>query len=290
MNDTDAQQAQGLPPPSSSTAAAVSSFKEGRHAVRVVLLASGSGSDANTYMPNRSSTQWWNRRDALVRCVAAFLFGPASSSTGRSASSSSFSCAAELVLLFDQDWSRMRMSYTEPDHPSRSSISSSFAPSSPSPRFVPTEQSVIRIWKQCCQRPHQTVSQQGFRCTLVKSSGPQLHLAGRTRHDKTDFNASGSSKRELLELLQSTCPLDFLKAHRLNSSPQVLLRKVNKDQLLAVHKEWLVSNKKKSATDGASEGNKSSGSAEGASDGLDMALRELLRPAAPRTGDGGDKL
>jgi Basic tilted helix bundle domain len=281
MNDKSRPATQSTYPPREAAAAASGSTlkqPQGPAVVRVVLLASGTGSDANTYMPNRSSTQWWNRRDALVRCAASALFGPASA-----ASSSS----VELVLLFDQDWSRMRMTYEEP---SRSS-SSSFAPPHP---FLPTEQNVIRIWKQCCLRPHQTVSQRGFHCTLIPAGprGADRDNHGTRGKHGNETNAAGSSsssKRELLELLQASCPLDFLKQHRLNSSPQALLRKVNRDQLLAVYKEWCLSSKKSTmkAKDASSTSGDSSNntSAEATSDELDRALREVLRPAAPSNSD-----
>ena len=38
----------------------------------VVLMCKGRGSDS--FRPNRDESQWWSRRDALVRCVASFLF------------------------------------------------------------------------------------------------------------------------------------------------------------------------------------------------------------------------
>ena len=45
--------------------------------LRVVLLCKGRGADKASYRPHSSDeSQWWGRRDALVRCAASFLFGP----------------------------------------------------------------------------------------------------------------------------------------------------------------------------------------------------------------------
>ena len=87
--------------------------------VRVVLLCKGRGGDASSYRPSRDDTQWTNRRDALVRCVAAFLYGPGSKQQQQQ--------EREVILIHDEDYARMEMRMQ--------------------PGVVPTEQAILSLWK-----------------------------------------------------------------------------------------------------------------------------------------------
>jgi hypothetical protein len=165
--------------------------------LRAVLFAKGTGADASSYQPNRDESQWWNRRDALVRCVAAFLFGPGE--------------AKELVLLFEEDWSRMHMTY-EAHRPT-----------------VPTEQTIVGLWKKAAQQKH-SVHEKGLLCRLYKQN--TKHTAGAA------IPMSLESKRDVLVHLQATCSIEFLREKGLNSSSQVLLRKFNKQTLIEISKDW----------------------------------------------------
>ncbi|EQC39191.1 hypothetical protein, variant [Saprolegnia diclina VS20] len=164
--------------------------------VKVVLLCKGRGGDAASYQPHRDESQWWNRRDALVRCVSAFLHGP----------SSAYCTSRELVLVHDEDWARMHV--TKGD-------------------ATPSEFNVISAWRDTAQ--HATSAPSAVACKLVQSALP---IAG------ADTVAAMESKREVLEHLQKHCDMDFLRGHRLNSKPDVVLRKTNKQALLRVWDEW----------------------------------------------------
>ena len=153
--------------------------------VEVVLFVKGKGSDAASFRPRRDETQWWNRRDAIVRCVAAFLCGPCSQK-----------CKQTLVLLFDEDWARMQVE---------------LAQGYDDPNFVPTEQHVIGLLQQAAEAPPGTLVQtQGLQATLILSS----HMPP----DSANLPSSLDSKRSILEYMQKTCDMEFLRQHGLNSS------------------------------------------------------------------------
>ena len=171
--------------------------------LRAVLFAKGTGSDASSYQPNRDESQWWNRRDALVRCVAAFLFGP---SSGR----------RELVLLFEDDLSRMHMTY-DVEHNKE--------------RLVPKEHTIVGLWKKAAQQKHgEWVQERGLTCRLYKHNTTADH----------SIPTNLESKRDVLEQLQATCSMEFLREKGLNSSSKVLLKKMNKQTLMEIAKEWNV--------------------------------------------------
>lgn len=160
-----------------------------RLVIKVVLLANGIGANPLSYRPNADESQWWNRRDALVRCVIAFLFCyPTKMDDSESCSSK------ELIIVFDEDWSSLSMRY----EPKR------FAP-----RLVPSEQVIIDIWKRTTKHPGISVEQLGLSCICTTIQSPSVHL------DPT-MNASteSSSKRELLDYLQSICSMEFLRNHK----------------------------------------------------------------------------
>jgi hypothetical protein len=203
--------------------------------LKVILLVKGVGAQASSYKPNRDETQWWNRRDALVRCVAAFLFGPRSSSRRR-----------ELVLLYDEDWSRMHMTYEQQ------------SPKESSPLLVPTEQTVVALWKRAAScNSGDTVELNGLTCRLEVSS---RSLDGAI---PTGFD----SKRGILEHLQQTCSLDFLRKEGLNSSTNVILRKTNKKSLMQIWSRWMQQSPKNTNSNGSTD-----------SVALESSLVSLLEP------------
>jgi len=178
--------------------------------VRIVLLCKGRGGEASSYRPNRHDTQWTNRRDALVRCVAAFLYGPSSSSAER-----------EVILIHDEDYARIEMRLQ--------------------PNIVPTEQAILSLWKEAATNPGRSINvEKGITCRMVlldKSSSTTADACMPTNMD---------SKRQVLEYLQQHCSMEFLRKHRLNSSVDVILRKTNKKALMEVYREW--NNKNASST------------------------------------------
>jgi hypothetical protein len=103
--------------------------------VRVVLLCKGRGADASSFKPNHDESQWWSRRDALVRSVAAFLYGPSSSVREK----------REIVMIFDEDYCRMDMSTLGADIV-----------------VVPTEQAILQLWKEAASNPG--ISYKGVTC------------------------------------------------------------------------------------------------------------------------------
>jgi hypothetical protein len=175
--------------------------------VRVVLLCKGRGAEASSYRPNRDETQWTNRRDALVRRVAAFLYGPSASSHATS--------ERELVLIHDEDYSRIEMRFQ--------------------PNLVPTEQQVLSICKAAAENPGQSINvESGVSCRMVLDKSVTMTASS--------IPTNMDSKRQVLEYLQQNCSIDFLRKHRLNSSAYVVLRKTNKNALMKVYREWNAEN------------------------------------------------
>lgn len=122
--------------------------------LRVVLLCKGRGADASSYRPNRDESQWWSRRDALVRCASSFLFGP--QGTGRK----------ELIFLFDDDMARMDMT-VDPEN--------CFA--------VPTEQSILSSWTKSAQKLNETVQMDGMICRVIME--PTMSDENKTKKIRT---------------------------------------------------------------------------------------------------------
>ncbi len=176
--------------------------------VTVVLLCMGRGGDPNAYRPNRDESQWWSRRDALVRCVASFLFGPSSAAS------------KSMILIFDDDRAKMYLS------------SSGSAGSA-----VPTEQTILSLFKHAAQSLNSTVWKDGLSCRIVID--PTLTKDSKGKSNCCPGLPNGlDSKRELLEYLQQNCSIDFLRTNGLNSNPKVILRKTNKKALMDIWGNW----------------------------------------------------
>jgi hypothetical protein len=182
--------------------------------LKVVLLCKGKGADPNTFQPNRDESQWFCRRDALVRCITSFLFGPTQTDMG----------SRELIMVFDDDLSRIHMTRSDVGYVK-----------------PPTEHNCLSALKTAARRPNTLVVSNdiGLKCILYLD--PTY-----AREDKNiDSNASNDlppgldSKRQVLEYLQKHCSLDFLRSNSLNSKPDVILRKTNKDKLMNIWSLWL---------------------------------------------------
>ena len=174
--------------------------------LKVILLCNGRGADAASYRPNRDESQWWSRRDALVRCVSSFLFGP-SPSTGKK----------ELTFLFDDDLARIHMTRDEKC------------------TVIPTEQWILSLWKQAAQNLNETIHREGMICRI------EFDLATTINNDNKkgwSLPTGLDSKRQVLEYLQRHCSMDFLRSKGLNSNPDVILRKTNKKALMQVLHDW----------------------------------------------------
>lgn len=204
--------------------------------LRIVLFTSDR---AEHFRPNKDESQWFNRRDALVRCVASFLYGPARVSS--EAELSRLYEQRELVIIFDQGWTRIHLKLI-------ATSSTTF----------PTEGFVLSVMKQASDTPGKTLIKDGLSCCLVKSrTAANVQLPSRM-----------DNKRDILEFLQSTCDMNFLRQHRLNSSTAVVLKKTNKQALLKVWEKWLSSQKGTKTTASPSD-----------EEMISEILRELLQPA-----------
>jgi hypothetical protein len=181
--------------------------------LRAVLFATGSAIDSNRFQPNRDESQWWNRHDALVRCTASFLF---SSNIDHAQSS-----PRELVLLFDDDYSRIHMQLNL----RQNGI------------MIPTEQSIISLWKKASLRPNQVIESKGLSCQLIIY---RPNNAAKIDNGTTSDNIieKNMTKRDVLNLLQQSCSIDFLREQKLNSTTDVILRKANKESLVRIWKLW----------------------------------------------------
>lgn len=169
--------------------------------LRVVLFTKD---QASNFRCNKDASQWFNRRDALIRCVASFLFGP----------DNNINCKQkELVILFDQDWSQLFMQKV----------------GDANTVTYPSERNIISLWKSAWDRPGQTVIEHGLSCRIVM--GPTSST--RSLPSRMD------NKRDILEYIQSKCDIDFMREHRLNSSTAAVLKKTNKQALMKIWEQWL---------------------------------------------------
>eukprot|EP00980_Cylindrotheca_fusiformis_P005977 scaffold1278_cov191-Cylindrotheca_fusiformis.AAC.2 len=179
--------------------------------LKVVLLCKGPGADPSSFRPNRDDSQWWGRRDALVRCVSSFLYASHPNHGSK-----------ELVFLFDEDLAEMTMKV------SNDRIA------------VPTEQTIVSLWKKAAQNLNTQIEANGMLCCIqvdprLASKSSSIHPIGL------------DSKRQLLEYLQKECPIDFLRTKGLNSNSSVILRKTNKKTLVTVFNEWKKSSQNQSS-------------------------------------------
>ena len=223
----------------------------------IVLLCSGKGADTQSYRPNLDESQWWGRRDALVRCVAASLFGPRGGIRNDRSAPDAPSINTELVLLFDEDGAAIRL------------VSPKLGRSEDKCTIgVPTERNVVSAFRSAAKGAGRSQSSSskrsisdftflghalppGIKCIKepwklamsrkpCQSSNDYGRKAESPSAGDISFDLSGlQSKREVLMHIQSRCPLSFLRKNRLNSGPDVILRKTNREKLAKIWELWI---------------------------------------------------
>ena len=202
--------------------------------VKVVLLANGIGSNPQNYRPNADESQWWNRRDALVRCVTAFFFCSTANNNcniKRDNSHHSTDCCSskELIILFDEDWSYFSMQFTGTNTPN-----STVGTATKSNQYIPNECNIIQLWKVSALNPGIRIQHKelGLSClcitsenavdlnttkdmeTIMMLSNHSHKSIALTKSLPMDINGSDSNKRALLEYMQANCSMEFLRLHK----------------------------------------------------------------------------
>jgi len=223
-----------------------------------VLLCSGYGSDPNHFRPNRDDSQWWGRRDALVRCTCAALYtylgcrsdcnkkgvksriSSNNNSSSSSSSSSNSNSDIELVLLFDEDHARLRMRRC-------ASVSSKASRNKHDKMWCPCEKSIISLWKRAASNPNRQIIMNGLSC-MCEVDGDTNRAYNRKEQD---MNIKSLSKKQLLHLIREATRDDemddvmkartitFLRKWNLNSSDDAVLRKVNRSKLEEAWNDYL---------------------------------------------------
>ena len=213
----------------------VSRYHHGKNAVvKVILLANGIGSNPQSYRPNADESQWWNRRDALVRCVTSFFFCATNSCTNNEwnrNNQNGVGSDKELIILFDEDWSYFSMKYV----PSTTGYRNGH-------QHIPSECNIIQLWKCSTQNPGVRIRNNdlGLSCLCINSTTAETKMtknlesvmlfSNNNNHNnlkhKTNKIVSATSsdtvgniidstnKRSILEYLQSTCSMEFLRLHK----------------------------------------------------------------------------
>jgi Basic tilted helix bundle domain len=176
------------------------------------------------------------------------------------------------VILFDGDWSRMQMTYTasRPSSVNDADVAC----------FIPTEQNVVGLWKQAAKSASAVVSIGGLSCQLIL---PPIGPSSSSSTAST-LPSGMDSKRDILEHLQKTCSMDFLRSHGLNSSTDVILRKHNKKTILEAWQKWTKlfqeqQQKKQESTAGSTINSKNTGNRHAPI--LKSILREILYQQEP---------
>ena len=118
---------------------------------------------------------------------------------------------------------------------------------------IPTESSLLSLWKKAAQDANKSASSGTLIASTATLSNPvlcshtvaaeaSLHFSTPSIVAPSTASASSSSfpfdKRLLLQTLQQSCPLDFLRKHGLNGSEKLILKKRNRAALEAADADW----------------------------------------------------
>jgi hypothetical protein len=196
--------------------ATIPSFHSATMPLQIMLFCSGNGNAP--YREMADMTQWWNRRDALVRCVATSL--------------GCIAADTKVWLYFPDDQTVLRMDMLQKNQQQQPQ------------RFVSSERHVIGLWKRAAERPGTTVfdndTDATISCQMDRYGCDDGSATKKKKDDSSMTNgANSSTKRDTLERIQQQADLEFLRHHRLNSSTDSILRRVSREKLMKIERELL---------------------------------------------------
>lgn len=183
-----------------------------------------------SWSPSDDSTQWRCRRDALCRMAIMSLWQSAHSK---------HTATSDCTFVFSD------RNLDDGIDPAVLITDSEIALT----MKWPTERKLVTEWKNAVQFSTRNPSKALLKSTLVhqhhmKTSDyckanftPWLESSMRSQAIAT--HAEGViDKREMVNILQQKCTLDFLRQHRLNGPPDLVLKKRNKSEISAAYFEW----------------------------------------------------
>lgn len=206
-----------------------------------IFLADGPCADTS-WRPNEDKAQWWSRRDALVRILSASTWLSNGLPNGE---------VGDACFLFENQTGAVLGSNQTDDQFCRPILMHNveqLASTVP----VPTEKNLIKLWKDVFsgvtkQRrggPEHKVTSSVVSCSLYPWRDMLLQVVGSASGSPENGSALVSmdtgnmDKRELLKLLQTHCPVEFLRKHGLNGSESLILKKKNKDAMTIAFEDW----------------------------------------------------
>jgi hypothetical protein len=184
-----------------------------------LLILSDGPCHPDSFRPSEDKSQWWARRDALVRILDA-------QQQGRVAGNE---MEAFSYIMFHNGNS-------DSDDKSVSVMSCSLSVNTVS------EEEVLHAMKRCGKSSSQPrletsrfLHQPNIVCHSLSAATNNIsvqstHLVGAI--------SDTSSKKEILSILQSQCSIDHLRKHNLNSTAEIVLKKKNVQQLREAWNDW----------------------------------------------------
>eukprot|EP01039_Chlorochromonas_danica_P001479 gene1479-1610_t len=206
-----------------------------RSEVAFIILSDGP-CDSSSFRPNDDQSQWWSRRDALVRIVRAACYKDSQHLPASSVHS------VQIVFHSEKD---------RTDHATRStnkekhaayphSIGLSFIqPVRLARSTVPTltEQALIRSWKMSFQQT------ESLRSSNSRSTSDFLSswIWPLQSHNDPKNNSAAQliiGKKQMIQAMQLSCDIDFLRKHHLNGSIELVSKKSNKSDVESAYAEF----------------------------------------------------
>lgn len=178
--------------------------------VSFLLFCSGAA-DARSFRPELDESQWWGRRDALVRCTSVLWAGRGVRAP----------CVREICLLHAADLAILR-------------VGAEAVRSCP----TPTEHALVGAWRLAAQGGAGVAGvvceRDVWRAAILEPSAPLASGAAGTGSRAAEAARPSPAelelldKREILAFLHGRCALPFLRAHGLNSGADAVLKRANR--------------------------------------------------------------
>lgn len=209
--------------------------------VAFIVLSDGP-CDSQSFRPNEDQSQWWSRRDALVRIVkAACCHGDQPAAHVHS------------IQVVFHNGSNKHKNHGKGSNvgDSHSNVGLSFIQPAQLMTAIqhPCEQTIIKAWKASFQEAEDGINDKFKR---TRSAGGiasclfmpnHLHQPRGTVKGAAGGGAGGAGggelgKKDMVTAMQSNSSMEFLRKHHLNGSVELVLKKVNKAALMTAFEEW----------------------------------------------------
>jgi hypothetical protein len=188
-----------------------------------VVLSDGRH-DYQSFRPKEDHSQWWSRRDALVRIANVCCFDGPGVYNG---------ITKEVIYIFND--TKTNDTFEKKEEKKNIGVVIIDGEKMHKEVHIPTENEILQTFRNSLKSCKEVLNEASFTSEHLQSVE-----SFEIKMDKSNESVSSNlSKKEMISIMQQRAPLEFLRKFHLNGSLELVLKKINKNKLDEAYSEFI---------------------------------------------------